>query len=162
MLRYKVAGLLACATVFAGIVVEGCESPPVDEVIRCRAATPTVRDSLRLLCPSGGETFHVGDKVEIKWSYPTGWSNNIMVIDLYVEGGLKGCPDIPGGPIAVTDSASTDSWFWEIPSTIVRRFPAEVRDTVHLAGQTECFIQVHVFDTWDFTQQPTTYFSIAE
>jgi hypothetical protein len=85
-----------------------------------------------------------------------------MTVDLYVQGGQKLCQDISTNPLNVTSGASVDSWVWEIPATFIRRSGAGLRDTVHLAGQTECYIRVQDYGDDVLSQTPTSFFSIAQ
>ena len=165
MLSKSAMGLLACSAVTLSLFAIGCkpEPPIVPEYIKCSASTPTASTALRVLCPSGGETFKVGDKVEIKWCYPTPlpWIYNQIKVSLWVQRGLKQCSNIKSNPIDVTPNSLTDSWVWEIPEIFVRPPVNGIPDTVHLAGQTECFISVSDYGDQETSVDATSYFSIT-
>ncbi len=51
-----------------------CNNPGAAEenAIVCTKNCPqNLVDNIKILCPNGGETYYVGDTIEVKWCYPT-------------------------------------------------------------------------------------------
>ncbi|MBD3345926.1 MAG: hypothetical protein GF401_12760 [Chitinivibrionales bacterium] len=139
----KLLKICLIATIGLSLISMKCkeEDPTGPEVIKCSGTCPDVSE-ITVLCPNGGETYSVGDYVQVQFCIPDNWpynqarlffSNNggIDWIEIGTEGESDGYPvDIPN-----------NTYTWKITS--------------EYAGS-ECFIRATDYDATvqDFSDAP--------
>ncbi len=100
----------------AFLCLQGCGTDPEDTVIKTDETCPaTVENpSPAVLFPNGGETFKVGDKVQIEWCLPENWDYDQSRVQISTNNGLT-FDDLTEKPI----DKPTSTYVWEITDEYV-------------------------------------------
>lgn len=112
----KILGLITVGAVSLLCLQGECGNDPEEGVLHStEASCPAgLVDSMVLLYPNGGETFTVGDRVEIKWCLPSNWPYDQSRIKIDLTG-RELYNDLTGLPI----DKPTNTYVWKVTDEYV-------------------------------------------
>lgn len=130
---FSVSTIITLAAVPIFAILGGCSNPE---------EAPVDNSEIVLLTPQGGETFHVGDSLKVRWKLQGNASIDIIAVDIELS------PDNgkTWGPLNVSSVYPTDAQWanfsWKIPGTINFR-----GDTYTLENNSQCLLHVMQYST---------------
>jgi hypothetical protein len=134
--------------VLAGLLLTRCSEPDKGAD---SAACPQDGTQILLTAPRGGETFHVGDSLRVKWKLCNAGLNEINAVDLLLspDSGDTWCymrvSSLPVG------AANFGDYAWKIPDSIELQ-----GEWFQLRNNARCRIRVEQYSTADDRQRSTS------
>jgi hypothetical protein len=137
---------VAAPLVLAGLFLARCSEPEADS-----NACPDDSTQILLTAPKGGETFHVGDSLRVKWKLCNAGPNEINAVDLLLSpdsGGTWCYMRVNSMPLG---DAHFGDYAWKIPDSIGLQ-----GEWFQLKNNARCRIRVEQYSTSDPKQRSTS------